>query len=79
MLRSLSGKVSLTKPEDVYSNSSEEILIGMIMIDINNAGFSTRFEQDANLMIDSLLGWSSGDPLHFVIITDKYSADGRSF
>ena len=62
--------VILTKPEDVHSKDlPEHILLGMMIINIRKEPtILSKFMMDIDMMMENMLSWSSGKPLHFIVI-----------
>ena len=77
--RSSSSDVTFTKPEQIYSQDyPNHIVLGMIVINIKSSTTtSDLFMEDISQMVESLLSWSSGTPLCFIVITDEKSAQGN--
>ena len=71
--------VILTKPEDIHSKDSpEHIALGMMIINMRKEPtISSKFKEDIDMMMESMLSWSSGTPLHFIVITDGRSVRGH--
>ena len=74
-----SSEVILTKPRDIHSKDSpEHIVLGMMIINIGEeATISSKFKADIDMMMESMLSWSSGTPLHFIVITDRKTVEGH--
>jgi len=65
----------LTHPNEIVSPSEEHINIGMIMVTLEDNGkLSEKFKRRVANTLDGLLSFSSGTPLHFIILTEKRSA-----
>ena len=71
--------VILTKPEDIHSKDlPEHIVLGMMIINMRKEPtISSKFKEDIDMMMESMLSWSSGTPLHFIVITDGRSVRGH--
>ena len=71
--------VTFTKPEKVHSQDyTGYIVLGITIINIkSNSTTSDLFKEDICLMVESMLSWSSGTPLLFIVITDSNSAGGN--
>ena len=72
--------MDFTKPERIHSKDQpDHIVLGLMVINIKNKTNTTNmFKENIDLMMDSLLSWSSGTPLHIIVITDKTSAEGNT-
>ena len=73
------SEVILTKPEDIHSKDlPEHIALGMMFINMRKEPtISRKFKEDIDMMMESMLSWSSGTPLHFIVITDGRSVRGH--
>ena len=68
----------LLKPGDVVAPSPKHINLGTIMINLGPQAdqLSEKFRKTVEKTLESLLLFSSGTPIHFVIVTDKQSLNG---
>ena len=63
-----------TPPELVQSPTTEFLNLGFILINISNSSkFSPDFEERAVRELESLLPYSSGNPLHLIVMTNQKS------
>ena len=70
--------VILTKPELINSKEFPgSIVLGMMIINIKGENtISRKFQDDIYYLMESILSWSSGTPLHLIVITDKKVVTG---
>ena len=63
-----------TPPENVITPSNEFLNLGVILINISNSSrFDSKFEQNAIKELNSILTYSSGIPIHIIVLTNSGS------
>ena len=72
-----SGK--FTPPENVKAPAPEFLNLGVILINLSNSSrFDKKFEENAVKELNSILTYSSGTPVHLVVLTNNESVESAA-
>ena len=70
-------KLEFSKPESIF-NEDNVILMGITLINIKNETTSWNlFSENLVPMINSLLYFSPNTRIHFIVVTDKNTLEGK--